>query len=80
MAGPEGGGSAGELDLRRPSREIARICESSAIPCLDLDEPMERRRRAGQRLVYEHDLHYSASHRLAAEAILEHLTPLLANR
>jgi hypothetical protein len=42
---------------------------------------MEQRRGRGEDLVYEYDRHWNpAGHRLAAEAILERITPLLAAR
>lgn len=79
LTAPEASGVERGLDLRRPTREIVQICESGGIPHLDLEAPMERRRRSGERLVYEYDTHWNPTgHRLASEAILERITPILA--
>lgn len=81
LTAPEASALERGFDLRRPTREIVRICESSGIPHLDLEAPMERRRQPGERLVYEYDMHWNPTgHRLASEAILEHITPILAPR
>jgi len=81
LTAPEASALERGFDLRRPTREIVRICESSGIPHLDLEAPMERRRQPGERLVYEYDMHWNPTgHRLASEAILEHITPMLETR
>jgi hypothetical protein len=81
LTAPEASSPERGLDYRRPTREIVHVCQSSGIPHLDLEAPMERRRRPRERLVYEYDMHWNPTgHRLAAEAILEHITPILAAR
>jgi hypothetical protein len=78
LTASEVAGLEGDFDLGRPTREIVQICESSAIPYLDLEGPMEQRRRPGSSLVYDYDMHWNPyGHRLAAEAIMEHISPIL---